>query len=240
MRSPGDDRVAQLAERPPPVGARERVLHRDVLVRLAEARELDRGVELLPVGEVDRAGVAVKLDAALLRLARDVEVRGETHDRAALELDDRDAEVRRLGRERLAGHRRAVGKDDGPEGGDAAGGPEHRGKDRERIDADVRERPDAVEGLRTRVPALDPVPVHLCVRDANPADRARLDESPHRLLGFAHEGDGRARQPEAAVGRELDERAGDRVASRERLLAVDVLAGAQRGGRHLRVNGWER
>ena len=240
VRSPADDRVTQLAESPPPVGARKRVLHRDVLVRLAEPCDLDRGVELLPVGEVDGTSVAVKLDAALLRAAGDVEVRSETHDRAALELDDGDTEVGCLGRERLAGHRHPVGKDHGPEGGDAAGRAEHGGEDRERVHADVRERPDAVEGLRARVPALDPVPVHLCVRDANAADRARLHETPHRLLGFAHERDGRTRQPEAAFGRELDERTSDGVASRERLLAMDVLAGAQRGGRHLRVDGGNR
>ena len=44
----------------------------------------------------------MELDAALLRMPTDIEVRGQPHDRSAVELDDRDAEVRRLRGEPLA------------------------------------------------------------------------------------------------------------------------------------------
>ena len=60
---------------------------------LAESGQLDGGVELLPAREEDRARIAVQLDPLLFAVAADVEIRGESHDGAALELDDGDAEV---------------------------------------------------------------------------------------------------------------------------------------------------
>jgi hypothetical protein len=83
LRSSGADGAAQVVERAPPVGSPERVLDRDRPIRLAERSQLDRRVELLPVGEEDRAGVAVQLDAVAVRDARNVEVRGQTDDRPA-------------------------------------------------------------------------------------------------------------------------------------------------------------
>jgi hypothetical protein len=106
LRSSGADGAAQVVERTPPVGPPERVLDGDRPVRLAERSQLDRRVELLPVGEEDRARVAVELDAVPVRDARNVEVRGQTYDRSAFELEDCDAEVGRLRDEALAAQRR--------------------------------------------------------------------------------------------------------------------------------------
>ena len=61
------------------------------------------------------------------------------------------------------------------------------------------------------------------------ADRALLDEPPHRLLRLAQERDRRAREPQPSVAGQVDERAGARVVAGERLLAVDVLAGLEGG-----------
>src|SRR6188474_1158468 len=88
--SSGADGTAQVVQCAPPVGPPERVLDGDGPVRLAEGSQLDRRVELLPVGEEDRARVAVELDAVPVRDARNVEVRGQTYDRSALELEDCD------------------------------------------------------------------------------------------------------------------------------------------------------
>ena len=178
----------------------------------------------------------MELDPALLRVLHDVEARRQPDDRPVLQLDHRHAEVRCPDRERLAGCRHAIRHQHGPEGGHAARGAEHRGEDRQRIDADIGERPDPVERLRPRMPALDPAPVDLGVGDADGADCAGSDEAPRLLLRIAHEGDRRAREPHAAGVGELDEGAGLPVARGERLLAVHVLAGLQRRGRHLRVD----
>ena len=97
VRSPGDDRVAQVAERPPPVGAPERVLHRD---GVGTARRTARARPSRRTPASRRGGSSPCLRGARSRPAsccvRDVEVRGEAHDRSALELDDGDAEVGRL------------------------------------------------------------------------------------------------------------------------------------------------
>ena len=129
---------------------------------------------------------------------------------------------------------------DRPERRHAPRGAEHGGQDRQRVDADVGQRPDPVERLRTRVPALDAAPVDLGVGDADRSDRARRDEPPRLLLRIAHERDRGAREANATGVGELDERACLPVGRRERLLAVHVLARLERRGRHLRVDAVRR
>ena len=240
MRSSGADRVAQVAERPPQSVPRKafstgtvRYCSPNCASSTVASNSCQSERKIEPVSPWSSI-------PPLLREVRDVEVRGEAHDSPALELDDGDAEIGRLRGERLARQRRAVGIDDRPEGSDTPGGPEHGREDRERIDAHVCERADAVEGLRARVPALDPVPVDLRVRDAHPADRARVDEPPHRLLRLSEERDGRAGEPEPAVRRQVDERPRGSVVPGERLLAVHVLARLQGRARHFGVDGRKR
>ena len=72
--------------------------------------------------------VAVELDPALLALLADVEARRQPHERPVRELDQRDAEVGRADRERLARDREAVGVDDLAVRRHAPGRAEHGGQ----------------------------------------------------------------------------------------------------------------
>ena len=236
MRSPLRDRPAQLRDGASPVGAAEGGRDRNLPRWLTVERELEGCVELLPAREVERAVVAVELDPALLARLRHVEARRQTDDRPVLELDHCHPEVGGQHRERLAAGCHSLREHHASECGHATRGAEDRGQDRQRVDADVRKRPDPVERLGPWMPRLDAAPVDLGVGDPHGADRTRCQQAPGLLLRLAHEGDRRARKPDAAGVGELDERPGLGVARGERLLAVDVLARLERGGGDLGVN----
>ena len=87
------------------------------------------------------------------------------------------------------------------------------------------------------MPALDPAPVHLRIRDSDGADRAVLHQPPHLLLRLAQERDRRARESEPAVCRKVDERPCARVVAGERLLTMYVLAGFESCARDLGMDG---
>ncbi len=234
------DRRGELVERPAPVDASEAVRHGDGLVGAPERRELDRGVEVLPARDEQGSVVAVELDTALLAVLGDVEARRQPHERPVRELDQRDPEVGCAHRERLARRGDAVGVHDLPVSGDATRRAEDGGEVREGVDADVRHRPDGVERRRSRMPGLDPAPVDLRVDDAHRPDGAGVEQAPGGLLGVAQEGDRRARETQSLRVGQLDERARLRVAPGHRLLAVDVLARLERGGRDLGMNAVRR
>ena len=158
--------------------------------------------------------VTVELDPALLAVLGDVEARRQPHERPVLELDQRDAEVGRAHREGLARRGHAIGVDDLPVRRDAARRAEDGGEVGERVDADVRHRPDRVERRRPRVPGLDPAPVDLGVDDAHRPDRAGVEQAPRGLLGIAQEGDRRAGEPQPERVGELDERCAPRRSCR--------------------------
>ena len=73
--------------------------------------------------------VAVELDPLLLAVLADVEARRQPHERPVLELDQRDAEVGRADRERLARGGDAIGVDDLPVRRHAAGRAEDGGQE---------------------------------------------------------------------------------------------------------------
>src|SRR5690606_23067126 len=91
---------------PPHLGARE---VREPLVGLPELSHLDTALRVLPAGEVQRSQVAVQLDARLLALLGYVEVGGEPHQHAALQLDGCRDEVGRSEGEGCAALGGAVG-----------------------------------------------------------------------------------------------------------------------------------
>ena len=151
------------------------------------------------------------------------------------ELDDRDDAVVRAGLEGGAVDRCPARQQLAAPGCDAARGPEEGDQDRQWVDADVEQRPDRVERLRTRVPGLDPPVVHVCVHEPDLARPAFLDRSVRGLLRLAHEGDRRATQPEPGAVGELDERLRIGGVQRDRLLRVHVLPGLERPPRHIGV-----
>jgi hypothetical protein len=232
----------EVDERAAPVDAAVAVAqqrHRLVVVAVEVGRDLQPRVELGPAREPQHPAVAVELEPAV-DPGPDVERRGQAHDEPRLELHDGDREIRSVGAEGCAVERDALRLERRRVRRHAPRRAEDRGQQRERVDADVDHRPDRVERRRRRVPRLDPAPVRLGIRDANVPDRLLAQELPRRLLRVSEQRRRRRAQAKAARRGEVDELARLVVAQRERLLAVDVLAGLERRGGDLRVSGGRR
>ena len=230
------DRSVELAKREAPVDAMlGRPVVRDRLGRAAVGCKADVGVEVLPCREQHRAAVAVELHSVLLVLVLDVEVRSEPRDRPGLELDDRDDAVGGADLERRGVERHSVGQQAPAPSCDAPRRPEERDQDRQWVDADIEQRPDRVEGLRTRVPGLDPPVIHVCVHEPDLARTPFLDCSVRGLLRLAHERDRRAAEPEPGAVGEVDERLRSGGVEGDWLLRVHMLPGLERPPRHLGV-----
>ncbi len=158
------------------------------LVVLAIGSELDRGVEVLEAAQRQGRVVAVEFDAAgELGRAPDVEARAKPDDRATIELDRRDDEIRAADPEGRPVDRHPIRLQVPAPCLDRSSSPQHRGHERDRVDADVDQDADIEERRGGRVPRLDPSPVHLGVDGPHGPEATGLDHGRGRLLGLAKE-----------------------------------------------------
>ena len=115
--------------------------------------------------------------------------------------------------------------------------PEHRGDEGQRVDADVDQDADVEERRRGRVPRLDAAPVDLGVDGPDGPEAAAPDRAAVAVCCASPRNvDGEQPEPKAARRREVDELARLARAERQRLLAVDVLAGLEGALRDLVVS----
>src|SRR5579859_5568239 len=191
LRTVLTDGIGQLNHRARPLCPFIRLLHvRHGFVGPAVLRKLDARVEVLPAIEVERAEIAVELDALLLAVLPNVKIRRQARQETTAKLERRRDEVGRVDMKRYALFGHAVGVEHGAVGVSAPRRAEDGRQYRQRVDPDVEERANLVEWPWGRMPRLDPPPIDLGVGDPRRAEPSLADRFPGRLLRLTQKGDG--------------------------------------------------
>src|SRR6266487_6266650 len=160
--------------------------------RAAKASVLYRAIKIVPVAQIERALVAMKLYApCLLAMKADVKVGRQACHRSTGKLDGGDGEIGRRNVEGNALFRDTIRIQYLAKSGHAACRAEDRRENGQGIDTHIKERSYLVKGARSRVPGLDAPPIDLRVGHTYRPQQTITNGFPGRLLPFAQDGDGR-------------------------------------------------